>query len=200
MLGQPPSRARLEMAPATTVGLLPLPAVSSLGCRGWVGGGSGRELGRSGRQRRLAALARPPAACRMAGEGIQGRGSDRGRGSGLGLSRAWPACCPRAAGPACAGQHRRARASTASGGGGGGGGTLGKKARRGARRTFCMRPSVARLDLEVTYSARLLAMDLRSRRSRSGSLKQCGRRSRAAPGRWPWICGHGLEAERVTAR
>jgi hypothetical protein len=32
MLGQPPSRARLEMAPATTVGLLPLPAVSSLGC------------------------------------------------------------------------------------------------------------------------------------------------------------------------
>lgn len=32
MLGQPPSRARFEMAPAITVGLLPLPAVSSLAC------------------------------------------------------------------------------------------------------------------------------------------------------------------------
>lgn len=45
MLGQPPSRARLEMAPATTVGLLLLPAVSSLGCGSAAGKGSGKEQG-----------------------------------------------------------------------------------------------------------------------------------------------------------
>lgn len=48
MLGQPPSRARLEMAPATTVGLLLLPAVSSLGCGSAAGKGSGREQGEGG--------------------------------------------------------------------------------------------------------------------------------------------------------
>lgn len=142
MLGQPPSRARLEMAPATTVGLLLLPAVSSLGCGSAAGKGSGKEQGE--------VRHRPSMATSSGGWGSCVYCCNMLRRDSRFTAR-WFCWWRPAAFPCAACHHCPPRLHT-----------------------FCMSPSVARLDLDVTYSASEFAMLLQAHRRGRRSIDEDG--------------------------
>lgn len=154
MLGQPPSRARLEMAPATTVGLLPLPAVSSLGCsiQGKAAAGDAHA------ERRVPCA---KAACHLL---------PTKNCTGMTATSMLPWCATRS--PVLMATNRASEKRADSSGAQSGAQALPRthvaRAALGseggtADLTFWITPSVARFDLDVTYSASELAMLLLTR-------------------------------------